>query len=113
MILSFLSKYKYVVIGVVVILLTVGSFIGGYRAASAGCEKDKREALEALIEYQNRVQSENDKINQEIINDLQKNQWKVRTEIKEVIKYVENNDNLNDCRIDDDGLQLWNGQGSD
>ncbi|MBT8449208.1 MAG: hypothetical protein KJO69_05935 [Gammaproteobacteria bacterium] len=106
------KKYQYIIMFVAAVAVLGTAFGLGYKVASAGCEKDKRKALEELIEYQNEIQEENNEINDQIIEDLKAKKDKVRVEIREVYKYVEDNPDLDTCVLDTDGLRIWNGEGS-
>lgn len=101
---------KWVLIGVGVAILLAGSYWQGYKAAAGSCEKEKREALENLIEYQQKVQDENSEINDMIIEDLNAQKQKTRIIYKKVIEYVEANPDGTSCELDAAGLQLWNGE---
>lgn len=103
------SLNKWIVIGVAAIAILAGAYWKGYRDASGSCEAEKRRALEALIEYQQEIQKENDIINEEIIEDLNNQKQKTRIIYKKVIEYVENNPDSTNCKLDADGLRLWNG----
>lgn len=109
--LPLILKYKYILVGAVAVALLGGSFNMGYKVAAGSCEKDKRKALEELIEYQAGIQRENDVINAEIISELTIAENEVREELREVIRYVESNPDLSDCVLDADGLSIWNGGG--
>lgn len=87
-----------------------GAYWQGYKAASGSCEREKRKALEALIEYQQEIHEKNEELNEEIIQDLQDQKQKTRTIYKKVIEYVEANPDNTNCELDAAGLQLWNGE---
>lgn len=109
LVLPGLKKYKWAIIIVAAITALIGSSRIGYKLAEGKCEESRREALEALIEYQEKIRKENDLLNDQIIEDLRSVETKTEVEIREVIKYVEANPSLNNCKLDASGLQLWNG----
>lgn len=101
---------KWVIIGIGVVALLASAYWQGYKSASGACEKEKRKALEALIEYQQEILDENQELNDQIIEDLQTKKQKTRTIYKKVIEYVEANPDRTSCELDAAGLQLWNGE---
>lgn len=102
-----LLPYKYYIIGGVIALVLGMFFYIGYRYSSYSCEKDKRQALEAMIKYQEGVLAENDKINAEIIEDLNSKDEEIRIAYKKVAEYVKNNPDRTNCELDSAGLRMW------
>ena len=108
--IGYVLRYKWIVIAIAAGILMAGSYWQGYKYASGSCESDKRKALEELIKYQSKVQEENDKLNDAIIEDLRNQRQNTRITYEKVRDYVENNPDKFDCSIDSAGLQLWNGE---
>lgn len=78
---------------------------GGYKIAQGVYAED----LEATIAYYRAriidAQEKSERINEEVV----KIEYRDRYITEEIIKYVEKNPTLAECKLDADGLQLWNG----
>lgn len=108
LLLPFLKYWK---IGLILLGLA-GSGWGGYQIAKAHYEGLNNKALQSIIEeYEERL-SENQRINQELREQIETVRGSERVVIEKVIKYVEANPDRLDCELDADGLQLWNSSGT-
>jgi hypothetical protein len=89
-------------------VLVLGSFAGGYYTSSKFRDADEKDLLSNAIDERDKAVSKNrdlsEKVNQlEADLDKEKNKG-----IREVIKYVKSKPELDDCKLDADGLRLWN-----
>ena len=81
---------------------------GGYQLAKAKYEAKIARDLRNTVAYYEKVQEENQAINSKLRDEIQSIRDSERASIEEVIKYVESNPEWADCKLDADGLQLWN-----
>jgi len=89
-------------------LTMAGAYFVGYHHASSRCEASKKQAVEeALKDYQYRQ-----KVANQVASELEARDMEIekvyRTIEKKVVKYVETHPSLEECEIDNDGLDLWN-----
>lgn len=83
----------------------------GYQLGGSACDKEQKELLEQTIAYYERVIHENERINEELTEELYAARRSTRITAEEVTRYVESHPNLNVwCQLDAAGLRLWNGE---
>lgn len=92
-------------VGALVVASMGFSAWGGYKVAQGMYAED----LEATIAYYRArivdAQDKSEKVNEEVV----KIEYRDRYITEEIIKYVEKNPDIAECKLDADGLQLWNG----
>ena len=101
---------KYFIGGILGLMIMVLIYNRGYQSASEDCEAEKIKALEAMIEYQNKIHQENLILNESIFKDLSENRQETKVIVKKVIEYVDKNPDTTSCSLDDSGLRIWNGE---
>lgn len=101
---------KWILIAVAVATVLIGTYRAGYNSASDNCEEEKLAALNARLEYEAIVAKENLELNRKLAGMLREARENTRVEVREVIKYVESHPNLAGCKLDSDGLRIWNGE---
>lgn len=101
---------KWIVIGVAAVAFVAAIYFSGYKAATAKYEARRLEELQAWVEYQDRIEQENDELSRRLAESLSEERERTRVEIREVIRYVESNPDLAACELDAAGLRIWNGE---
>lgn len=81
----------------------------GYDSARFHCQEQRIAEMQAVQEYYDDIVEENQKLNDEIIAQLKESKEKTRYEVREVIKYVQKNPDIDECGLDAEGLRIFNG----